>query len=450
MINFEHLNELERLLQQHDFAMLRKVLIEYHESDIADFLVTQSPEDAAIIFRLLPKELGAETFSFLDSDVQEQLVTAFQDEEVTHLFTLLQTDDAVDFLEELPANVVNRILKLTPPSQRKVINQFLQFPPDTAGSIMTSEFIQLKRHMSVGQALEHIRRHGSPVDTIYTAYVTGGARILEGVVGVKHLLLSNDEDKLEDIMDDRVISVTTHQDQEEVLGVFREYDFIALPVVDEENRLVGIITLDDILDIADEEATEDFELMAAIAPSDRPYLKTPVLQQSRNRFTWLTILMFSGMINGMILQHYEEAFLMLPLLVTFIPMLMDTGGNAGSQSSTLIIRGMALNEISFSDFFRVMKKELGIAVLVGLGLAVMNFLRIYLQYDHQFMVALTVSLALFGIVVFAKFFGFSLPLLAKKIGLDPALMAAPLITTFVDTLGLILYFEVASRLLSLM
>ena len=450
MINFEHLNELERLLQQHDFAMLRKVLIEYHESDIADFLVTQSPEDAAIIFRLLPKELGAETFSFLDSDVQEQLVTAFQDEEVTHLFTLLQTDDAVDFLEELPANVVNRILKLTPPSQRKVINQFLQFPPDTAGSIMTSEFIQLKRHMSVGQALEHIRRHGSPVDTIYTAYVTGGARILEGVVGVKHLLLSKDEDKLEDIMDDRVISVTTHQDQEEVLGVFREYDFIALPVVDEENRLVGIITLDDILDIADEEATEDFELMAAIAPSDRPYLKTPVLQQSRNRFTWLTILMFSGMINGMILQHYEEAFLMLPLLVTFIPMLMDTGGNAGSQSSTLIIRGMALNEISFSDFFRVMKKELGIAVLVGLGLAVMNFLRIYLQYDHQFMVALTVSLALFGIVVFAKFFGFSLPLLAKKIGLDPALMAAPLITTFVDTLGLILYFEVASRLLSLM
>lgn len=220
-------------------------------------------------------------------------------------------------------------------------------------------------------------------------------------------------------------------------------------MVDEETRLVGIITLDDILDIADEEATEDFERMAAMAPSDRPYLKTSIIQQSRNRFTWLMILMFSGMLNGMILQHYEEAFLMLPILVTFIPMLMDTGGNAGSQSSTLIIRGMALNEIGFHDFFRVMRKELGIASLVGLGLAIMNFLRIYLQYDHQWLIALTVSLALFGIVVFAKFFGFSLPLLAKKVGLDPALMAAPLITTFVDTLGLVLYFEVANRLLSL-
>lgn len=449
MINFKHLDQLERLLHQHDFAMLRKVLIAYHASDIADFLVTISPEDAAIIFRLLPKELGAETFSFLDSDVQEQLVRAFQDEELTHLFSLLQTDDAVDFLEELPANAVNRILELTPTHKRRLINQFLQFPPDTAGSIMTSEFIQLKRSMSVAEALQYIRRHGSPVDTIYTAYVTGEARLLEGVIGVKHLLLSDDDETVANIMDQHVISVTTHQDQEEVLGVFREYDFFALPVVDEETRLVGIITLDDILDIADEEATEDFERMAAMAPSDRPYLKTSIIQQSRNRFTWLMILMFSGMLNGMILQHYEEAFLMLPILVTFIPMLMDTGGNAGSQSSTLIIRGMALNEIGFHDFFRVMRKELGIASLVGLGLAIMNFLRIYLQYDHQWLIALTVSLALFGIVVFAKFFGFSLPLLAKKVGLDPALMAAPLITTFVDTLGLVLYFEVANRLLSL-
>ena len=447
MINFEHLTELERLLHQHDFVALRQTLIEHHEADIADFLTSLSPEDAAITFRLLPKQLGAETFSYLDSDVQEELVQAFQDEELTHLFSLLQTDDAVDFLEELPANAVNRILELTPPDKRALINQFLQYAPETAGSIMTSEFIQLKRYMTVSQALDYIRRHGTENDTIYTGYVTGSARVLQGVVSVKDLLLADDEARIEDVMDDHVISVHTHQDQEEAVDIFRQYGFIALPVVDDENRLVGLITADDILDVADEEATEDFERMAAMSPSDKPYLKTSVLQQSRNRFTWLMILMVSGMINGLILQRYEDAFMMLPLLVTFIPMLTDTGGNAGSQSSTLVIRGMALNEITFSDFFKVMRKELGIATLVGLGLGVMNFIRIYFQYDHQVTVALTVSLALFGIVMFAKFFGFSLPLIAKKIGLDPAIMAAPLITTFVDTMGLILYFEVANRLL---
>ncbi len=396
---------------------------------------------------MLKKEMAAEVFSNLSADTQKVIVDSITDQEIVGIIEDLYVDDAVDALEELPANVVKRILKNAKPETRNLINQFLKYEENTAGSIMTAEFVDLKRGMTVAEAIAHIRRTGEDRETIYTCYVTGPSRVLEGVVTVKELLLSRDDQRIEEIMDDDVICVTTTEDREEVARTLAKYNLLSLPVVDQENRLVGIVTIDDAVEVMEQEATEDFEKMAAMSPSERPYLKTGVFTMARKRFMWLLVLMVSGMITGGILGQYEAAFASMPLLVTFIPMLTDTGGNAGSQSSTLVIRGMALSEISTKDLFAVMWKEIRVSLIVGIGLGAVNFVRLILTYPGNEMVALTVTLALVATVLIAKTIGGVLPILAKFLRADPAIMAAPLITTIVDALSLIIYFTIASHLL---
>lgn len=439
--------DLMQLLEERRFAALRDALQEENEIDIADFLESLDAEEAAVVFRMLKKEMAAEVFSNLSADTQKVIVDSITDQEIVGIIEDLYVDDAVDALEELPANVVKRILKNAKPETRNLINQFLKYEENTAGSIMTAEFVDLKRDMTVAEAIAHIRRTGEDRETIYTCYVTGPSRVLEGVVTVKELLLSRDDQRIEEIMDDDVICVTTTEDREEVARTLAKYNLLSLPVVDQENRLVGIVTIDDAVEVMEQEATEDFEKMAAMSPSEKPYLKTGVFTMARKRFMWLLVLMVSGMITGGILGQYEAAFASMPLLVTFIPMLTDTGGNAGSQSSTLVIRGMALSEISTKDLFAVMWKEIRVSLIVGIGLGAVNFVRLILTYPGNEMVALTVTLALVATVLIAKTIGGALPILAKFLKADPAIMAAPLITTIVDALSLIIYFTIASHLL---
>ncbi len=439
--------DLMQLLEERRFAALRDALQEENEIDISDFLESLDAEEAAVVFRMLKKEMAAEVFSNLSADTQKVIVDSITDQEIVGIIEDLYVDDAVDALEELPANVVKRILKNAKPETRNLINQFLKYEENTAGSIMTAEFVDLKRGMTVAEAIAHIRRTGEDRETIYTCYVTGPSRVLEGVVTVKELLLSRDDQRIEEIMDDDVICVTTTEDREEVARTLAKYNLLSLPVVDQENRLVGIVTIDDAVEVMEQEATEDFEKMAAMSPSERPYLKTGVFTMARKRFMWLLVLMVSGMITGGILGQYEAAFASMPLLVTFIPMLTDTGGNAGSQSSTLVIRGMALSEISTKDLFAVMWKEIRVSLIVGIGLGAVNFVRLILTYPGNEMVALTVTLALVATVLIAKTIGGVLPILAKFLRADPAIMAAPLITTIVDALSLIIYFTIASHLL---
>lgn len=439
--------DLMQLLEERRFAALRDALQEENEIDIADFLESLDAEEAAVVFRMLKKEMAAEVFSNLSTDTQKVIVDSITDQEIVGIIEDLYVDDAVDALEELPANVVKRILKNAKPETRNLINQFLKYEENTAGSIMTAEFVDLKRGMTVAEAIAHIRRTGEDRETIYTCYVTGPSRVLEGVVTVKELLLSRDDQRIEEIMDDDVICVTTTEDREEVARTLAKYNLLSLPVVDQENRLVGIVTIDDAVEVMEQEATEDFEKMAAMSPSEKPYLKTGVFTMARKRFMWLLVLMISGMITGGILGQYEAAFASMPLLVTFIPMLTDTGGNAGSQSSTLVIRGMALSEISTKDLFAVMWKEIRVSLIVGIGLGAVNFVRLILTYPGNEMVALTVTLALVATVLIAKTIGGALPILAKFLKADPAIMAAPLITTIVDALSLIIYFTIASHLL---
>ena len=436
-----------QLLEERRFAALRDALQEENEIDIADFLESLDAEEAAVVFRMLKKEMAAEVFSNLSADTQKVIVDSITDQEIVGIIEDLYVDDAVDALEELPANVVKRILKNAKPETRNLINQFLKYEENTAGSIMTAEFVDLKRGMTVAEAIAHIRRTGEDRETIYTCYVTGPSRVLEGVVTVKELLLSQDDQRIEEVMDDDVICVTTTEDREEVARTLAKYNLLSLPVVDQENRLVGIVTIDDAVEVMEQEATEDFEKMAAMSPSEKPYLKTGVFTMARKRFMWLLVLMISGMITGGILGQYEAAFASMPLLVTFIPMLTDTGGNAGSQSSTLVIRGMALSEISTKDLFAVMWKEIRVSLIVGIGLGAVNFVRLILTYPGNEMVALTVTLALVATVLIAKTIGGALPILAKFLKADPAIMAAPLITTIVDALSLIIYFTIASHLL---
>ncbi|MBS5644639.1 MAG: magnesium transporter [Clostridiales bacterium] len=439
--------DLMQLLEERRFAALRDALQEENEIDIADFLESLDAEEAAVVFRMLKKEMAAEVFSNLSADTQKVIVDSITDQEIVGIIEDLYVDDAVDALEELPANAVKRILKNAKPETRNLINQFLKYEENTAGSIMTAEFVDLKRGMTVAEAIAHIRRTGEDRETIYTCYVTGPSRVLEGVVTVKELLLSQDDQRIEEVMDDDVICVTTTEDREEVARTLAKYNLLSLPVVDQENRLVGIVTIDDAVEVMEQEATEDFEKMAAMSPSEKPYLKTGVFTMARKRFMWLLVLMISGMITGGILGQYEAAFASMPLLVTFIPMLTDTGGNAGSQSSTLVIRGMALSEISTKDLFAVMWKEIRVSLIVGIGLGAVNFVRLILTYPGNEMVALTVTLALVATVLIAKTIGGALPILAKFLKADPAIMAAPLITTIVDALSLIIYFTIASHLL---
>lgn len=439
--------DIQALLERRDLHALRAALLEENEVDIAEFLEELPQDKIVVVFRALPKEMAAEVFSNLEPDTQQVIIQSATDQEVSAIVEELYVDDAVDMLEELPANVVKRVLKAARPDTRKLINQFLNYPDNSVGSIMTAEFTDLKQSMTVAQAIAHIRRTGENSESVYTCYVTDAGRRLEGVLTIKELLLAQDEQLIADLMETDVITAETTEDQEEAVARMMRYDFISLPVVDKEGRLVGIVTVDDVMDVMEEEATEDFEKMAAMAPSEKPYLKTSVLSLAKHRILWLLVLMISGMITGGILGQYEAAFAAMPLLVTFIPMLTDTGGNAGSQSSTLVIRGMAVGEIQLKDFAKVFWKELRVSMLVGVVLSAVNFVRLIITYPGNQMVALTVALALFVTVLLAKTVGGVLPMVAKLCHADPAIMAAPLITTIVDAISLVVYFRIACALL---
>lgn len=445
----QHIAYLIDLLERKDYKKLVNELRHMNEVDIALFMEALPDDETAVVFRMLPKEMSAEVFAHLERDTQYRVAEAFTDEETTSMLDQLFVDDAVDFLEEMPANMVNRILQLANPERRSVLNRFLQYPEDSAGSIMTAEYTRLKQDMTVAEAIAHLRKFGEDRETIYTCYVTNDERVLEGVMSVKSLLLSQDDERIGDIMETDVISTRTDTDREEVANLLAKYNFLSIPVTDHEHRLVGIVTVDDALDVLTQEATEDFEKMAAMSPSERPYLKTSFWQHGIHRITWLIILMVSGLINGVILENNEAAFVTYPLLVTFIPMLTDTGGNVGSQSSTLIIRGMTLGEIGFKDFFRVIFKESATSLLMGVILSGFNFLRVYLVY-HDVMAALILALAMMATIVMAAVLGGVLPMIAKRMKIDPAIMAAPLITTLVDAASLAIYFAIATALLPLL
>ena len=443
------LRQWQELLENRDYRELKTQLAEANEMDVAEFMEDLDAEKTVLVFRMLPKEVASDVFANLEPEDQETIIAAATDTEVSELLEDLNVDDAVDMLGELPANVVKRVLKTARPDTRKVINQFLNYPENSVGSIMTAEFIDLKKTMTVRQAIARIRSAGEESESIYTCYVIDARRVLEGVVTLRELLLAGDDVPISQLMETDLIAARTTEDQEEAVQRMMKYDFISLPVVDQEGRLVGIVTVDDVMDVMEEEATEDFEKMAAMSPSEKPYLKTGVLTLAKHRIVWLLVLMVSSMLTGSILGRFEAAFAAVPVLVTFIPMLTDTGGNAGSQSSTMIIRGMAVGEIELKDFLKVFWKELRVSLIVGVILSLVNFARLMIQYPGQVLVAVTVSGALLVTVVLAKSIGSMLPMLAKRLKLDPALMASPLITTIVDAVSLVVYFTLAQRLLQI-
>lgn len=436
-----------KLLAQREFKAVRSILDVMNEVDIASLLSTLSDKELALAFRLIPKDKAAEVFSNMDTSMQTYLVTMFTEKELKELLDDLYMDDTVDMLEELPANLVKRILATVSASDRSMINQLLNYPEDSAGSIMTTEYVDLREEMTVGQAMAHIKKTGIHKETIYTCYITE-RRKLVGIVSAKDLMTTDDDVLIKDLMETEIISVYTHADQEQVAQLFTKYDLLALPVIDLDGRMVGIVTFDDAMDVMVDEATEDITKMAAINPSEKTYFETSVLQHAKNRIPWLLILMFTSIITGTIITRYENAFAAIPLLVSFIPMLMDTGGNCGSQSATLIIRGIALDEIRFTDLFKVMFKEFRISLIVGAFLAVANGVRIFIQY-HNPGLAVVIACSLMGTVIMAKLVGCILPLLAKKVNLDPAIMASPLITTLVDTFSILIYFNIATVLFRL-
>ena len=436
-----------KLLAQREFKAVRSILDVMNEVDIASLLSTLSDKELALAFRLIPKDKAAEVFSNMDTSMQTYLVTMFTEKELKELLDDLYMDDTVDMLEELPANLVKRILATVSASDRSMINQLLNYPEDSAGSIMTTEYVDLREEMTVGQAMAHIKKTGIHKENIYTCYITE-RRKLVGIVSAKDLMTTDDDVPIKDLMETEIISVYTHSDQEQVAQLFTKYDLLALPVIDQDGRMVGIVTFDDAMDVMVDEATEDITKMAAINPSEKTYFETSVLQHAKNRIPWLLILMFTSIITGTIITRYENAFAAIPLLVSFIPMLMDTGGNCGSQSATLIIRGIALDEIRFTDLFKVMFKEFRISLIVGAFLAVANGVRIFIQY-HNPGLAVVIACSLMGTVIMAKLVGCTLPLLAKKVNLDPAIMASPLITTLVDTFSILIYFNIATVLFRL-
>ena len=445
---------LQALLADKKYATIRDILITMNPSDIASVFDELEEERLPLLFRLLPKEQAAETFVEMDPDAQELLIRGFSDSELREVLDELYVDDAVDIVEEMPANVVRRILSQADPQMRKEINEILRYPENSAGSIMTTEYVSLRPGMTVEEAILRIRRTGVDKETIYTCYVTRD-RTLVGLVTVKDLLLAQDDDTLiQDMMETNVISVNTLTDQEEVAQMFSKYNFLALPVVDTENRMVGIVTFDDAMDVMEDEFTEDMEIMAAMTPSDKTYLRSTVFDLFRHRIPWLMLLMVSATFTGMIITGFEDALAAQVVLTAFIPMLMDTGGNSGSQSSVTIIRALSLDEIEFSDLFRILWKEIRTAVLCGVTLSAACFAKIMLidrllmgNTDVTWLVALVVCITMALTVLVAKAVGCSLPLLAKKLKLDPAVMASPFITTIVDALSLLLYFGVASALL---
>ncbi|MCF2651194.1 magnesium transporter [Anaeromassilibacillus senegalensis] len=443
----EKLEIILELLEQREFPKLGALLKEMNPADVAELFEELPREKMALVFRLLPKELAADSFAYMEPDEQTVLVQAFSDKELHDVVNELYVDDAVDMIEEMPASLVKRILRHTDDETRRLINQILNYPKDSAGSIMTMEYVDLKRNMTVEQAFDRIRAIGVEKETVYTCYVTDSRRKLKGIVTVKDLLLAPKTEVIRDIMETNIIYVSTQTDKEEVAGLFGKYDFLAVPVVDNEERLVGIVTVDDAIDVIQEEATEDIEMMAAITPTDRPYMKTGVFATWKKRIPWLLLLMISATFTGSIITSFEDALAASVVLTGFIPMLMDTGGNAGGQASVSIIRGLSLGEIEFRDVGRIIWKEGRVALLCGLTLAAANFVKLLLLDRVSMAVAAVVCSTLVLTVLVAKVVGCTLPILAKRIGFDPAVMASPFITTIVDALSLLIYFQIACAVL---
>lgn len=443
------LESIKELLENKQYTSLRQALTELNDADIAVILENLDEEDRLKVFRILPKSMAADVFSYLEIDNQQMIITSLADKEAASIINNLMADDATDLLEEMPANIVKKLLANATPEVRRDINHLLQYPEDSAGSIMTVEFLDLKEHLTVQEAIERIRKRGVDSETINICYVLDQSRMLIGTVALRYLLLSEPDAIIGEIMHENVISVNTLMDQEEVARQFQKYDFTAMPVVDNENRLVGIITVDDIVDILQEEATEDIEKMAAITPSDKPYLRTGIWETWKNRIPWLLLLMLSATFTGSIIASFEAALSSCVILTAYMPMLMGAGGNAGSQSSVAIIRSLSLNEVRFKDWLRVLWKETGVAILCGITLAVANFVKLMLFDKVALTIALVVSVALALTVLIAKIVGCMLPILAKKIGFDPAVMASPFITTIVDALSLLIYFAIAANVLNI-
>ena len=441
------INDIIELITEKQYTKLKAILSDMEPVDIAQLFEDLPERYMPLLYRLLPKESAAGVFVELDSDTQEMLIRGFSDTELKDVLDELYLDDAVDIIEEMPANVVKRIIKHSAPEMRNSINEILKYPKDSAGSIMTIEFIELKEDMTVRDAFTKIRRTGVDKETIYTCYVTDRNRVLKGLVSAKDLMLSEEDFVITDIMEKNPISVNTMDDKEDVARALSKYDFLSLPVVDNENRLVGIVTVDDAIDVIEEEATEDIEKMAAITPSEKPYLKTGVWDTFLQRIPWLLLLMISATFTARIIAHFENALQSLVVLSTFIPMLMDTGGNSGSQASVTIIRGISLDEIEFKDIFKTIWKEIRVSLLCGLVLATANFAKMMILKETTLPIAAVVCLTLICTVFFAKLVGCTLPLLAKKIGFDPAVMASPFITTIVDAMSLFIYFNIATSLL---
>lgn len=446
---------LAALVEGKKYTTLRDILVTMNAVDVAAIFEDMPQDKLPLLFRLLPKELAAETFVEMDPETQELLIQGFSDNELKDVVDELYVDDAVDIVEEMPANVVKRILKQADPEMRKMINEILKYPDDSAGSIMTTEYVSLRPNMTVEEAIKRIRRVGVDKETIYTCYVTETNRKLIGMISMRTLILADDDDVIEDIMESNVISANTLEDQESVAQMFTKYDFSALPVVDQENRLVGIVTVDDAIDVLQEETTEDMEKMAAMLPTDKPYLRTSAFDTFKSRIPWLLLLMVSATFTGQIISSFEDALSAFTILTAYIPMLMDTGGNCGSQASVTVIRGLSLGEIEFSDLIQVVWKECRVALLCGTVLAGANFAKLMLLDRMVFhnpitvTVAAVICLTLVCTVFAAKIVGCMLPLLAKKIGFDPAVMASPFITTIVDALSLLIYFRFASFLLGI-
>ena len=447
-------DELTELLDKRDMKALQKRMEELNEFDVAEFLSEIDDTRMPMVFRLLSKETAAEVFANFEAPEQERIINSITDSELAGIVEELYVDDAVDMMEEMPANVVKRVMRTAKPATRNLINQYLNYPENSAGSIMTSEYVDLKKYMNVKESIARIRRIGEDKETIYVCFVISADRKLEGIVTVKDLLLSDDDTIIEDLMDTNVIFASTTEDQESVSEKFSDYDLMALPVVDKEGRLVGIVTVDDVIDVMEQETTEDFEIMAGMTPSDKPYSRSGIIEMWKNRIPWLMFLMLSATFTGMIVTHFEDALATQVALASFMPMLMGTGGNSGSQSSTAIIRSLSLGDTSPSDALRVIWKELRVAFLCGVSLAAANFIKMLLV-DRLLLgntavtmpVAATVCCTIVFVVMFAKVVGSLLPMIAEKIGVDPAVMASPLISTITDAVSLLIYFSIAKMFL---
>ncbi|HOA80240.1 MAG TPA: magnesium transporter [Defluviitaleaceae bacterium] len=440
---------IKNLVKEGMFSKVKDEIVKMNVVDIASLLEELEEEKMLIIFRLLPKDISAEVFSYMHTEQQQYIIEVITDKEIQTITDRLFLDDTVDILEEMPSNVVKKILKNTTKQKRQLINLFLKYPENSAGSIMTIEYVDLKKELKVKDSLEYIKQTGVDKETVNVCYVINKNRKLEGVVSLRKLVLTDGDIVIKDIMDTNFISIPTNADQEEIASLFKKHNLLAMPVVDKENRLVGIITIDDIVDVIEQENTEDLQKMAAMTPTDEEYLKTGVFTLARHRLIWLLILMISATFTGRIIIKFEELLQSAVVLTTFIPMLMDTGGNSGSQSSTLIIRGLALEEIRLRDILKVFWKEFRVSSIVGISLAAVNFIRIYYLEKIDLMVSITVSISLLFTVIVAKVVGGVLPIIAKKLKFDPAIMAGPLITTIVDAVALTIYFSLASSILAI-